>query len=151
MIPFEKLSRFQRRATPLPFCRHLVEQVRARLAVKTVAVLWVEPRSHYWRLWPGVEMWGRGRDARTYSGPHPVICHPPCGPWGKYRANCSHSREDGIIAIDMVHRWGGVVEHPVGSSLFRDHGRGGQIERVNQIDFGHAALKPTLLYWADRS
>lgn len=151
MRALENLSRFQRRATPLPFCRFLVAQVQGRFACQKVAVLWVEPQSNYWRLWPRVEMWGVGRDARTYAGPHPVICHPPCGPWGKYRANCTHPREDALIALDFVHRWGGVIEHPVGSSLFRDHGRGGTLEVVNQGDYGHLALKPTLLYWATPS
>jgi hypothetical protein len=144
---FERLSRRQRRATPLPFARWLVERVLQLHAAEKVAVLWVERRSCYWRLWPKVEMWGVGRDARRYAGPWPVICHPPCGPWGKYRAVAHESREHGLVALDIVHRWGGVIEHPVGSSLFRDHGRGGRIERVNQSDWGHLCLKPTLLYW----
>jgi hypothetical protein len=145
--PLEHLGRFDRKATPLPLCRWLVDRVRERFQVEKVAVLWVERRSHYWRLWPEVELWGKGRDARTYAGPHPVICHPPCGPWGNYKAKALESREDGLIAMEMVHRWGGVIEHPVGSCLFRDHGRGGTIERIDQADFGHQARKATLLYW----
>lgn len=147
IVPFEKLSRFQRRATPLALCRHLVDRVSNHYGSATVAVLWIERKSHYWKLWPAVELHGVGRDARRYSGPFPVICHPPCGPWGKYKANCNHNKEDAIIAMELVHRWGGVVEHPVGSSLFMEHGLDGVVERINQADFGHMAMKPTLLYW----
>jgi hypothetical protein len=49
--------------------------------------------------------------------------------------------------MEFVHRYGGVVEHPIGSALFAVHGRGGWIEKVNQHEFAHPALKPTLLYW----
>lgn len=149
MRPFENLSMRQRRATPLAVCRWLVKRVKDRFGVDTVAVLWVERKSNYWCLYPTVELWGLGRDARTYRGPHPVICHPPCGPWGKYKKNCHESKEHGLIAIDLMHRYGGVIEHPVGSSLFAEYGRGGVIERFNQGDMGHQCLKPTLLYWAD--
>lgn len=104
---FETLGRFDRKATPLPMARYLVDRVRLMFGLHTVAVLWVERRSHYWKLWPGVELWGLGRDARTYAGPHPIIAHPPCGPWGKYKANCFDRKEDGILAVELVHRWGG--------------------------------------------
>ncbi len=45
-----------------------------------------------------------------------------------------------------VHRVGGVVEQPVGSSLFRELGQDGLVLEIDQGDFGHAARKPTLLY-----
>lgn len=111
-----------------------------------VAVLWVERKSPYWRLWPTVELWGRGRDANTYHGPFPIIAHPPCGPWGKYKTVSQESRSDGIQAMSHVHQWGGIVEQPLGSELFALHGGPGRIAKVNQGDFGHLALKPTLLY-----
>lgn len=118
--------------------------------VNTVAVLWVERKSLYWKLWPLVEMHGLGRDAKKYAGPHPVICHPPCGPWGKYRSKSHESKEDGIVAMRMVHQFGGVVEQPVGSKLFREYGQGGRIEKIDQKDFGHQSIKATILYWVDK-
>ena len=145
--PLEHLTKFHRRATPFPLCEYLVNRIMAEFGCDRVAVLWVEAKSHYWRLWPKVDMWGRGRDARTYNGPYPVICHPPCGPWGKYKAKAHESKEHGIIAMELVHRWGGVVEHPIGSSLFADHGKGGTIEIIDQIDYGHMARKRTILYY----
>ena len=50
--------------------------------------------------------------------------------------------------MEFVHRFGGVVEQPVGSALFAVSGRTGIAEKINQWDFGHYSLKPTLLYWS---
>ncbi len=149
MRPLEHLSRQQRKATPLPLCDHLVARVQAMFKVSKVAVLWTMDRGgNYFRLWPRIEMWGKRLDANLYEGPWPVICHPPCGPWGKYKAKSHESKADGIKAIEIAHRWGGVVEHPLGSLLFKEHGRkGAEIEVIDQSDFGHQARKQTILYW----
>ena len=145
--PVENLSSRQRKLTPLPFCRYLVDRVLSIRPSDKVGVLWVHRTSLYWRLWPKVEIWGVGRDARRYDGPWPVICHPPCGPWGVFKGMCfRESKEHGVKAMELVHRWGGIVEQPVGSSLFREHGAGGKIEKVNQGDYGHLGQKATLLY-----
>lgn len=149
--PLESLSRRQRQLTPAPFARLLLNLVRDFCHTDRVAVLWCDPMSLYSRLVPAERLWTPARDARLYPGPHPIVAHPPCGPWGKYRSNCHHAREDGVIAMDLVHRWGGVVEHPVGSSLFAEHGTAaGMLLCVNQGDFGHYAIKPTLLYLVPR-
>lgn len=146
----ESLSRFQRRATPPALCLHLVARVLAEHWTSRVAILWTERRSHYWALWPTVELWGVGRDARTYDGPWPIIAHPPCGPWGCLKWRSKESMDCGILAIELVHRWGGVIEQPANSRLFRDHGRPGSIiERIAQRDFGHMAQKLTDLYWVN--
>ncbi len=146
--PCQNLSHGQRELTPLPFARYLLRRVLELCGGDKAAVLWVARRTRYGWLWPQVELWGPRKDARTYAGPHPVIAHPPCGPWGKLKWRSRQDREAGVIAIDLVHRWGGVVEQPVGSLLFEQHGRGGLIETVNQGDFGHQAEKATLLYFA---
>lgn len=91
-------------------------------------------------------MWDIDRDARTYNGPYPIVAHPPCGPWGKLAWSSRESIIDGITAIRMVHRFGGIVEQPLGSQLFAEYGRDGTVVRVNQSDYGHQSLKPTLLY-----
>lgn len=140
--PLEHLSHKARCLTPLPFAKYLVELVGA----EKIAVLWTERRTLYWQLWPRVEIWGRGRDARKYAGPHPIIGHPPCGPWGNYKAVCRQSKEDGIIAMRLVHEFGGVIEQPIGSSLFREHGSTGEVIKVNQGDYGHPSIKSTALY-----
>jgi hypothetical protein len=150
MRPLESLSRRQRQATPPAFAAWLVDRVRKLCGPGYVACLWIAETSVYHQML-GCDLWPESRDARLYEGPYPVICHPPCGPWGKYRSNCFHSREHGLRALELVHRWGGVIEHPVGSHLFRQWGKtpleGVTVELVNQGDFGHLAVKPTLLYW----
>jgi hypothetical protein len=58
-------------------------------------------------------------------------------------------------AIEMVRRWGGVLEHPVTSKLWKlgflpvpglVDDFGGYSIVVNQSWFGHRAVKKTLLY-----
>lgn len=144
--PLENLSSKQRKATPLLFALHLVGRIREAFGVEDVSVLWVAERSIYHSI-PGCDCWPESRDAFKYDGNGPVICHPPCGPWGKYRDWCHESIDHGIKAMEFVHRFGGVVEHPVGSPLFTVYGRGGDIERLDQEKFGHQARKPTRLYW----
>jgi hypothetical protein len=142
----ESLSRRQREITPLPFCSYLLSLMEAMYGDSTVAVLWICRRSNWIHFWPRVEPWGEYRNALLYAGPCPIIAHPPCGPWGQYRSYCHQSPTHGIRAMEMVHRWGGIVEQPSGSRLFREHGRGGTILRVNQGDYGHPARKATHLY-----
>lgn len=123
-----------------------------------VAALYVRDVSHYKDM-PHVEAYDRHRDARTYPGPYPVVAHPPCRSWGKY-AHWSKAeteeRDLAFLALDQVRRFGGVLEHPVGSRLWpvmqlprpgAVHDRfGGWTLQTDQCRFGHRAMKPTLLY-----
>ncbi len=145
----EQLAKSQRHLTPPAFAAYLVDQVRARTGADRVAVLWCDIRGPYMRM-PGVECWPLW--AQSYRGPYPVIAHPPCGPWGKLKWRCIHQNPDhGPLAIRLVERWGGVVEQPLGSTLYRDHCPPGAVfTTCNQWDFGHPALKPTVLYWSFR-
>lgn len=115
----------------------------------TVAALYVQDRSIYASI-PGVELYDLKRDARTYVGPYPVVAHPPCRAWGKFKAFAKPregERELAFHAIEQVQRYGGVLEHPVGSTLFAEAGiPASALWRVNQCDWGHRALKPTWLY-----
>jgi hypothetical protein len=136
----------QRKLTPMEFALHLVNEVRIATGSIRVAALFTHIRGPYARI-ANVDSWPIF--AQAYAGPYPVVCHPPCGPWGKFKWRCKHEDKTlGILAIDHVHRWGGVVEQPLGSTLFRDHGRpGARLTRCNQQDYGHQCLKQTLLYW----
>jgi hypothetical protein len=123
--------------------------------MRTVAVLYVDPRGPYPAL-PGVDWYDERRDARTYAGPHPVVAHPPCGPWGAFKWRCAQDGSLGPLAAEQVRRWGGVLEHPAKSLLWNHSGLprpgelpdawGGITIEVNQVDFGHACQKPTWLY-----
>jgi len=124
--------------------------------MRTVAVLYVDPRGPYPKM-PGVDAWDERRDARGYAGPHPVVAHPPCGPWGSLKAYC-HQQDATLAphAIEQVRTWGGVLEHPARSGLWRElrlprpgelpDAFGGVTVEVFQVDWGHVALKPTWLY-----
>lgn len=147
--PHESMHSGHRILTPPAFAAWLLARVRWEFGVQTVAALYVALRGPYVRqanveAWPAV--------AEAYPGPHPIIAHPPCGPWGPCRPLCKRqTRQGGLDAIELVHRWGGVVEQPIRSRLFREHGRrGGRIEVVDQADWGFPYTKETQLYWVGR-
>jgi hypothetical protein len=144
----EDLSKHERLLTPPALCAHLCRMVRTMGAGEVVAVLWACEGTHYARLQPGVVLFGVNEDANTYNGPWPIIAHPPCGPWGKFKWRSRQSKQDGVNAMRLVHRWGGVVEQPSGSSLFAEHGGRGAVQKIRQSDYGHPAPKATLLYWS---
>lgn len=120
-----------------------------------VAALFVDPRGPYPRL--TAHWFDAVRDARTYAGPWPIVAHPPCGPWGRLRFLCKHQdRSLAPLAVAQVRRWGGVLEHPEHSLLWR-HCRmpfpgelpdefGGRTYAVRQVAWGHACEKPTWIY-----
>lgn len=123
----------------------------------TVAILYAKRRSVYFDL--ACDVWDETRDARRYAGPHPVVAHPPCRAWGRFKHRAKplpHERELAYHALHAVRRYGGVLEHPNGTSFWRaaalprpgepPDAFGGYSIRVNQVDWGHPAIKSTLLY-----
>lgn len=114
-----------------------------------VAALYVQPSGTYYGL-DGVEPWGLpDRDAREYTGPYPVVAHPPCARWGAYATGNP--------------RWPGryrVIEHPAYSKAWAHFGLfappaqgwvnadllGGWTCHVEQGHYGHLARKATWLY-----
>ena len=145
MRALETLSHKQRRATPPGFAMFLLTLVAKVCGRGPVASQWVEEDTVY-RNFPHVDPWPASRDAYRWPGGMPIVAHPPCGPWGNYRSVNKESKDHGAQAMDYVHRFGGVVEHPVGSSLFESLGAGGRIIVVDQGNFGHLAQKRTKLY-----
>ena len=139
-----------------------------------IAALYVQRDGHYWGL-PGVDAWDEARDARLYSGPWPVVAHPPCQLWVNFAAlnfkrwGGEHNRPGNdagcfAAALASVRKWGGVLEHPASSKawpahgLMRPRGRGwslvdtgstagpGWVCEVWQSAYGHRARKRTWLY-----
>lgn len=97
-----------------------------------VAALFVQPDGVYSAM-PDVDPWPEERDARTYSGPLPVVAHPPCQRWGRlgaanyHRWGGEHNRpgNDGgcfASALRSVSLHGGVLEHPAGSHAWHTFG-----------------------------
>lgn len=129
----------------------------ARTLRDNVVALYVDPLGPYPRL---VREWyDETRDARSYAGPWPVVAHPPCGPYSRLRHFASKQAalaELAPIAVDQVRQFGGVLEHPAGSTLWRHcmlplpgelpDAHGGYSIAVDQVDFGHVARKRTWLY-----
>ena len=140
--------------------------------LQPIAALYVETGGSYYGL-PGVDPWDAARDARTYTGPHPVVAHPPCQRWGKLWAGqplwIKRTGERKVKGDDAgcfysallhVRTYGGVLEHPWGSHAWAFFGlakpprKGGWIKAdeygwtccVEQGRYGHYAPKPTLLY-----
>ena len=138
-----------------------------------IAALYVETDGAYFGL-PDVDPWDEARDAREYSGPYPVVAHPPCQRWGKMwfgqplavkRTGVRKVKgDDGgcfAMALRAVRTYGGILEHPWGSHAWPHFGlntpprSGGWIAAdfgggwtccVEQGRYGHYARKPTLLY-----
>ena len=133
---------------------------RPRASESRFAALYVDPKGPYGELTN--EWYDQNRDARNYVGDLPIVAHPPCGPWGKLAWRCTNQdKQTGFHAVEMVRRNGGILEHPVGSRLFREAGiaadnfddpdrdvdeHGGYTIRVPQWHWGHRGEKDTILY-----
>lgn len=134
-----------------------------------IAALYVETDGCYFGL-EGVEAWDEQRDARKYTGPNPVVAHPPCQRWGRYwhgapnKPNQYNLGEDqGCFgaALTSVRNHGGVLEHPAHSRAWGWFGlatppkQGGWVKAdefggytcyVEQGHYGHLSRKGTWLY-----
>lgn len=146
---------------------------RTDVEVKKIAALFVETGGCYFGL-PGVDPWDEARDARRYTGPHPVVAHPPCQRWGKMyfgqpravklTGKRKRKGEDGgcfAVSLHAARIYGGVIEHPRGSYAWKWFGlseppdEGGWIKAddhggwtccVEQGRYGHYARKGTWIY-----
>jgi hypothetical protein len=141
-----------------------------------VAALFVETDGCYFGL-PMVDPWDKVRDARSYSGPYPVVAHPPCHLWVNFaslnfkRYGGEHNRpgNDGgcfASAVASVRRYGGVLEHPAFSNAWRvfdiqppyPYGAGWYpgnianewVTEVWQSAYGHKARKRTWLLYVGK-
>jgi hypothetical protein len=121
-----------------------------------ISVLFTQKNSVYNQF--NVDVWDEVRDARLYAGQNPVICHPPCRLWSKlsHFSTANISEKDlAPLAVEFARSFGGVVEHPRSSRLFKymnipldgsPDKFGGYLISVDQFWFGHRARKATLLY-----
>jgi hypothetical protein len=125
---------------------------------KKYAALFLREDSAY-KNRPHWDCYDINRDATSYTADLPVAVHPPCRKWGVLAHMAFQARpgekELAFFAIDQVRRCGGVLEHPAGSKLFKEHlpdvgmfpdEHGGFTILIDQFDFGHVAHKSTKLY-----
>lgn len=138
-----------------------------------IAALYVETGGVYYGL-PDVDPWDQERDARLYSGPWPVVAHPPCNKWSplayinrRRLPNYEIGDDGGCFesALAAVRRFGGVLEHPAHSLAwaffglprschgywFRVLGEEAWVTRVDQGAYGHRAQKATQLFFVGAS
>lgn len=116
-----------------------------------IAVLCAHKHSNYFKI-PGLEVYDQLRDARTFPGHMPVICHPPCAQWSRMKAFSNDDPEQKALAnfcLDELKKYGGIFEHPAGSDVFRelDWPEGGKIYSVDQSWWGFPARKRTYLFF----
>ncbi len=123
----------------------------------TVAVLFARADSNY-KAMPGCDVFDIERDARTFAGGVPIVAHPPCRAWGRLRTFARPRPDEkalAIFAVSQVRAFGGVLEHPKGSTLWPAAGLpapgqrdefGGWTLPIFQSWWGHRAEKATLLY-----
>jgi hypothetical protein len=135
-----------------------------------IAALYVQSDGCYSGM-HDVDPWDESRDARQYTGPWPVVAHPPCQRWGKMalvnytRWGGEHNRpgNDGgcfAAALGAVRKYGGVIEHPAQTYAWAAHNLtpprgigwqrcldGGWVCEVWQSAYGHKAAKATWLYY----
>jgi len=120
-----------------------------------VSVLFVAKNSVYKTL--GVDCWDEERDALKWPGGNPGVFHPPCRLFSKLRHMSTAPESEKELAywsVEQVRRWGGVLEHPEGSRLWKDtclpspgcKDEHGLTLYVEQHWFGHPGKKATWLY-----
>jgi hypothetical protein len=122
-----------------------------------VSVLYAESNSVY-KMLPNCDVWDKERDARRWQGNEAIVTHPPCGQWGRLRTFARADIDEkslAVLAVLAVRKYGGVLEHPKGSLLWK-HCRlpepgqydrwGGYTMPILQQWFGHRAEKATWLY-----
>lgn len=86
-----------------------------------IAVLFARSDRIYKTL--AADVWDEQRDAMRWPGGTPVVAHPPCRAWGRLRAfarPAPHEKDLARFAVTQIRRYGGVLEHPSGSTLWAD-------------------------------
>lgn len=123
----------------------------------STVVLFTQKKSIYNSL--GCDCYDEKRNALNYMGSEPVIAHPPCRLFSRMRglSTAKMSEKDlAYWAVDLIRKNGGVLEHPYLSKLWSEKNiimpgqgvdeYGGFSLDVNQVWFGHKAIKRTWLY-----
>jgi hypothetical protein len=115
-----------------------------------ITVLCALEKSIYHAI-PGIDVYDKKRDAYTFDGSNLVISHPPCQQWSQLKAFAKKDELEKDLAffcLEKVQQNGGVLEHPYGSSFFKEAGVKPTII-VDQSWWGFPARKRTALYFKD--
>lgn len=123
-----------------------------------IPVLFTNSHSNY-NLFDCFDTYDLERNAFTYYGRNPVIAHPPCRLFSRLRAfSTAHIKEKqcAFFSLSKVREFGGILEHPRSSTLWKTgnfnlsgeiDNYGGFLRSVNLSWFGFPAEKKTMLYF----
>lgn len=120
-------------------------------------VLFTQVKSTYHKL--DCDCFDIERNALTCNRLEAAIYHPPCRTWARLRGLCNNEPGEHLLAvwsIIRIWRYGGVLEHPAGSKLWKlmqlplpgsgVDSKGGFSLSIDQFWFGHKCKKNTWLY-----
>ena len=123
-----------------------------------VSILFTQKNSTY-KKFNGTDCWDKKRDAKNFDEKNVIIAHPPCRAWATFKGIAKPEpgeKELAILAVDLVRKNGGIVEHPNRSSLWKqmrvprpNEGSdefGGFTISIDQYWFGHRGKKNSWLY-----
>lgn len=120
-------------------------------------VLFTQQKSNYYNL-QGFDCYDQVRNAFTCDSSLPGIYHPPCRRFSRLRGLSTAPQNERIFgywSIGRVRKYGGIVEHPADSLLWKQckvgtpsspDSWGGYLISVNLSWFGYPAQKRTGLY-----
>jgi hypothetical protein len=114
-------------------------------------VLFARSDSHY-KNYPNLEVFDADRNALSCKDETASIYHPPCRAWGQLKHFAKPrpgERKLAIWSLLRINKFGGVLEHPANSELFKKYYllmNKGFVLDLEQVWFGHKARKPTKLY-----
>lgn len=123
-----------------------------------ISILFADTQSHYYSI-PGLDVWNVNRNALNFNDSNVCIVHPPCRLFSRLKSFSTapaHEKEFAFFAMDKVILNGGIFEHPVGSSFFKEYSLSGRYKHrmnfgfltsINLSWFGYPAVKKTLLYF----
>jgi hypothetical protein len=126
-----------------------------------ISILFVAKNSVYKTMTDSVgeplDYWDEERDAMRWPGGNSIVAHPPCRLFCQLRHMSTAPMKEkrlAYFAVAKVRKWGGVLEHPAMTTLWKESGlptpgssdRWGVSIAVNQWWFGFPARKTTWLY-----
>ena len=123
-----------------------------------IPVLFTDDKSNY-DLFNCFSTYNRHRNAFTFSERTPLIAHPPCRLFSRLRQFSTADRKEkqcAYFALAQVRMFGGILEHPRSSTLWKNGNfnlsgeidiYGGFLRSVNLSWFGFPAEKKTMLYF----
>lgn len=113
-----------------------------------VTVLFTNRKSVYKQL--QCDCYDIDRNVKSFNWDRKVIAHPPCRQFSRLKGLSKKDDEEYELVLktlNHVNRYGGIIEHPLRSDLFkRNEVDQDKIIYIDQHWFGFKAHKPTLLY-----